>query len=66
VVEMLIKSQFPLNEATSCGCTPLMLAAKQHAPMNVGKLLLKYKAEVNVTDNIGLSALAYCIKFKNY
>jgi ankyrin repeat protein len=65
IAEILIKSNFPVNEGNKGGVTPLMLAAIIHSPMNIGQLLLKFKANVNQTDHTGMSALAYCVQHEN-
>ena len=64
LIPLLVEHGADVNKVDSSGNTPLMIACKTSATnaLQVGKLLLKYGADVTVTNNAGRDVFYLCEK----
>ncbi|KAK3173016.1 hypothetical protein OEA41_006344 [Lepraria neglecta] len=60
IVQALLETKILLNNQTSCGCTPLWLAAKQGYD-DIVRLLLAANAILDLPDNSGTTPLAAAV-----
>jgi len=68
VVHQLITSGFPLNDVKTGGLTALHIACSEtdKESTQIAKMLIRYRADINVVNDDGISALSEAVLKKNH